>query len=110
MMAGMKQYQANVVRTEKLAGLGQVAAGLAHDIKNPLSAIRMTVQMLARNSAVEDTEALDVMLREIDRVDQAVSELLSLAQTKPVHFENCDLALLLEEVLGVMQQKLLHLR
>lgn len=76
-------------RAERLATIGQLAAGIAHEVRNPLTAIRSTVQFVvghsARPSAAgagdSSAELLEDVLREVDRIDGIVEGLLSLAPT-----------------------------
>lgn len=74
-------------RAERLATIGQLAAGIAHEVRNPLTAIRSTVQFVIGSGATEADDAsrrdhaalLDDVLREVDRIDNIVEGLLSLA-------------------------------
>lgn len=68
-------------RTERLAAVGQLAAGAAHEIRNPLTAIRSTMQYLARGMEADDQrEMVDELLVEVDRINETVSGLLELTR------------------------------
>ncbi len=69
-------------RAEQLATMGQFAAGLAHELRNPLTAIRSTIQFLAGEFAdgSEQRKLSQITLEEVDRVNGIVGNLLSLAQ------------------------------
>ncbi len=76
-------------RAEQLATMGQFAAGIAHELRNPLTAIRSTIQFLASEFAdgSEQKKLSEITLEEVDRVNGIVGNLLSLAQpaeSKPV--------------------------
>ncbi len=76
-------------RAEQLATMGQFAAGIAHELRNPLTAIRSTIQFLASEFAdgSEQQKLSQITLEEVDRVNGIVGNLLSLAQpaeSKPV--------------------------
>lgn len=81
-------------RAEQLATMGQFAAGIAHELRNPLTAIRSTVQYLSSDFA-EDTEqkrlANDI-LGEVDRLNNIVGNLLSLAQPAESNPEQIDVS------------------
>lgn len=69
-------------RAEQLATMGQFAAGIAHELRNPLTAIRSTIQFLASEFAdgSEQQKLSQITLEEVDRVNGIVGNLLSLAQ------------------------------
>jgi two-component system nitrogen regulation sensor histidine kinase GlnL len=75
-----KNLETDVRRTESLAQLGVLVAGLAHEIRNPLGGIRGAVQLLAGEIGPHPTagEYVDLVLREVDRLSKLVSQLLEL--------------------------------
>ena len=73
----LKKAQAEIVQTEKLASLGYLSAGMAHEIRNPLNSITLFLQLLKSGS--EDQEKLeyyDKIFKEIDRIDGILRKLL----------------------------------
>ncbi|MBI4247744.1 MAG: PAS domain-containing protein [Candidatus Rokubacteria bacterium] len=99
----IRQLEAEVRRGETLAAAGRMAVGVAHEIRNPLGAIRGAVQLLARElGALGDgarlQEYTDVMLKEVDRVNRIIETLLDLG--RPVQLRRVPLNLhqLLERV------------
>jgi signal transduction histidine kinase len=73
----LRKAQAEIVQSEKLATLGYLSAGMAHEIRNPLNSISLFVQLL--RSGLDDPEKLeytDKVLKEVDRIDSILRKLL----------------------------------
>ena len=96
-------------RSERLAVMGSLAAGVAHEIKNPLSAMKMTVQMLREEKAAPEREPFDLLLREIDRLDLVASELSAAARPGPPPRDPVRLETAVGEVLDLLDRQLRHL-
>lgn len=94
-------------RAEQLATMGQFAAGIAHELRNPLTAIRSTIQYLASDFA-EDTDqkrlAHDI-LGEVDRLNNIVGNLLSLAQPAESNPEEINIPQEIEHCLNFIKAK-----
>jgi signal transduction histidine kinase len=94
-------------RAEQLATMGQFAAGIAHELRNPLTAIRSTIQYLASDFA-EDTDqkrlAHDI-LGEVDRLNNIVGNLLSLAQPAESNPEEINIPQEIERCLNLIEAK-----
>jgi signal transduction histidine kinase len=109
MVEGLRRYQENLLRSEKLAVAGRMAAGIAHEIRNPLAAMRMTVQLLSREEPDgERRQSLDLLLAEIGRIEEAVGELMDLANPAPPRREPTDLNAVVEDVLALVQPQASH--
>ncbi len=80
-------------RAERLAAAGQLAAGVAHEIRNPLTSIRSTIQYVLPSFGPGDQKRvlLDELLSEVDRIDRIVNDLLSL--TRPTDFRPSEINL-----------------
>jgi two-component system nitrogen regulation sensor histidine kinase GlnL len=78
----IRQLEGEVRRGETLAAAGRMAVGMAHEIRNPLAAIRGAVQLLSRELGRESrlTEYTDVLLSEVDRVNRSIEMLLDIAR------------------------------
>lgn len=83
----VKRLQEQVQRNERLTALGNLAAGVAHEIRNPLSSIKGFATYLAGKFKNDgpDKEAAKVMIQEVDRLNRVVSELLEFA--RPGHMK-----------------------
>lgn len=93
-----KQIESQLRHAERLASLGRLVAGVAHEVRNPLATIRLRVQMCRRdtdNGVVK--ESCSVALEEIERLNGMVNRLLSFARPVQLHLEPSDLRHLVEE-------------
>jgi two-component system sensor histidine kinase PilS (NtrC family) len=93
-----------VARSERLADLGQVAAGLAHELRNPLASMMGSVELL-RGAPLgsEDRRLLDIVLREGGRLAQLVSDFLAFARPAPPRRSLFDLGGLAAEALEAFE-------
>lgn len=91
-------------RQERLAALGQLAAGAAHEIRNPLTAIRGFLQLMEQRPRPEvQQKYLGIMRREIDRIERITADLLLLARPWRSEQVCCDLALCVSKVADVVR-------
>jgi two-component system, NtrC family, nitrogen regulation sensor histidine kinase GlnL len=99
-LSRIRQLEAEVRRGETLAAAGRMAVGLAHEIRNPLGAIRGAVQLLSRELDADSRlqEYTSVLLTEVDRVNRIIEMLLDLSRPVPVRLVPLNLHQLLERV------------
>lgn len=91
-------------RLEKLSAVGQLAAGLAHEIRNPLTSIRGFVQISAiENKEVKKWES--IILPEIDRINDLLKQFLNLSEAKPAKYTKFCLDELMDNVLSLLKPK-----
>jgi signal transduction histidine kinase len=99
-----KERLRRLYRAERLAAAGELAAGIAHEIRNPLTSIRSTVQYLGKafESDSERAEMVAELLGEVDRIDRTVNDLLSLTRNRSPRKLRVDVTDLLEQSLTLM--------
>lgn len=106
-LAERRALEAAMSRRERLAGLGDMAAALAHEIKNPLNAVSMGLQRLRvefrPTGAEEYGRFLDLMQGEVRRLNAIVEQFLSLARPLPLKPERLHVQELLEELVTLVE-------
>jgi signal transduction histidine kinase len=101
------QQEKEVLRTEKQASLDELTATFAHEIRNPIAAARSLVQQMGEDpTSNENVEYARVALDELARVERSVSHLLKFAKEEDYHFENVNVASVLDGALLQMRNKL----
>jgi signal transduction histidine kinase len=94
------RLQHELRRSERLASLGKLLAGVAHEVRNPLAAIRSTVQLWQRLPEQSRTpESIDAVVRAVDRLNETVSQLLYFSRADATQCEPVDVNRLLRETL-----------
>lgn len=100
--AALRASQARVIHQEKMAAFGLLAAGIAHEVGNPLTAISSLVQMLQRrNPDAYTAEKLDLADRQLRRIQRTIRELVEFARPASPNIGRVRLDEVIEEVLGV---------
>jgi signal transduction histidine kinase/putative methionine-R-sulfoxide reductase with GAF domain len=106
--ADLRKTEAQLIRSEKLAALGQLAAGIAHEIRNPLTSINILIHSLTENlpSGTSHREDLKVIEEEIHRINEIVDQFLRFARPAPPIFEKTEVASLFEEILQLLRPQI----
>ncbi len=97
--------QAELVRKTRAAAMGEIAAAVAHEIRNPLGALTSCTEVLQMNPHIsgEDAEHLDTIRVETRRLNEIVSEFLVFGHPRPPQFEGVDLHELIDETLAILK-------
>jgi two-component system nitrogen regulation sensor histidine kinase GlnL len=104
-LSRLRQLESEVRRGETLAAAGRIAVGVAHEIRNPLGAIRGAVQLLARELPEPRlSEYTDVLLKEVDRVNRIIESLLDLGRPVAAHRVPLNLHQILERVVLLAEE------
>jgi PAS domain S-box-containing protein len=87
-------------RSDKLSVVGQLAAGVAHEIRNPLTTLRGFVQLFKTDI---DERYVDIMLTELDRINLIVSEFLILSKPQAINYEYKDIEQILHNIISFLE-------
>jgi two-component system sensor histidine kinase PilS (NtrC family) len=100
-----KSLEEQLKRTDRLAAVGRLASGLAHEIRNPLASISGSVQLLLEDEKVsdEDRHLMRIVVKEADRLSSLLSDFLVFARPAPLQVESIDIALLLDELIALLR-------
>ncbi len=91
---------------DKLATVGELAAGAAHEIRNPLASVRSTVQYILKDLPSGKKELADVLIEEVDRIDRIVNGLLSFSRNYELHIEVVDIHSILDQTVNLLEPEL----
>lgn len=103
----IKRLEENVQRADRLSSIGTLAAGMAHEIKNPLVSIKTFTQLLPDRYDDEDFRATfaELIPNEVERINSIVTRLLNFARPQPVVFSYHKMGVILEQVLALVENQ-----
>jgi two-component system sensor histidine kinase PilS (NtrC family) len=92
-------------RQDRMAAVGRLAASIAHEIRNPLAAMRGSIQMLRSemDGDSEQAQLMEIILRESDRLNRIVADYLNYARPRPAELDNVDISALVAETFKLLR-------
>lgn len=105
-LSRIKELEGTLRRADRLSMLGTLAAGLAHEIKNPLGGIKGAAQLLAMDLS-EESSLLDytqIMIKEVERINFIIEELMDLGNPRPPEIGDVDLAKILNDIILLQRE------
>ena len=105
--AERKRLQARLLHTERLSALGEMAARIAHEVRNPLVSIGAAAQVVAEELGGGSPVAGEVgaIAREVKRLDGIVSDFLKFARPRRAELRQCDLSIVVDETAALVRAK-----
>ena len=103
----IRDLEEEMRRKDWLASLGEMSAGMAHEIRNPLGALAGAMQMLRRDATEDETNRrlMDIAIREATRLDNIITEFLQYARPPALNLAEHDLNKVLAETLDLVQHE-----
>ncbi|HQJ08541.1 MAG TPA: ATP-binding protein [Deltaproteobacteria bacterium] len=104
----LKDLEKKYYESQKLAAIGQLSAGIAHEVRNPLSSIKMSLQILEKRMQPEgnDLKRFKIAQREVDHLEKLVSDVLIYAKPLDPHKEPSDMRAVVEGALAMVEKSL----
>ncbi|MBN1141262.1 MAG: PAS domain S-box protein [Deltaproteobacteria bacterium] len=101
----VKEMENRLKRSDKLAAVGRMASGLAHEIRNPLASISGSVQLLMEDGkfSTEEKNLMRIVIREADRLSRLLTDFLHYARPAPVRLEEVNVSRMLDELADMMK-------
>jgi len=105
-MTQRNQLEEQLRKTERVAELGSLTSGLAHEIGTPMNVILGRAELLLRKAPDETTKkGLQIIVSQVERVTKLINQLLSFARTRPSEPRPMDLPVVIKDVLEVVQER-----
>lgn len=108
MMLRLGEYEARLASRSRLSALGEMSARLAHEIRNPLTGLKLHLQLLEERADAREAPRIGQLLAEVQRLELLVSSTLMLGGEQPLDRVPTDLQPLVSEVLDLMGPSLSH--
>lgn len=103
-ITAQKKWEIELLRLDRLSIIGEMAAGIGHEIRNPLTTVRGYLQMFSmKKKYSEHKEQFSTMIEELDRANSIITEYLSLAKDKTLHFEYGNLNKVIDALFPLLQ-------
>ncbi len=99
-----KAYEAEIARLDRLNLIGEMAASIGHEVRNPMTTVRGYLQRFSQKTALADyREQMKLMIEELDRANSIITEFLSLAKNKKVELKLTDLNAIIRNLFPLLQ-------
>ncbi len=103
-----KRAEIEMVRLDRLNLIGEMAASISHEVRNPMTTVKGFLQLLKNKQESKDKESFDLMIEELDRANSILTEFLSMSRTKPTLFEGYNINDIVHSTLPLVQADALN--
>ena len=104
----LEEAEAQVRRADRLAALGQLTAGLAHELRNPLGTLKTSAELLERKVAADNEIAREMagyISQEVDRINSLITQFLDFARPRSLRLEKTDLHAMLDRAIELFDRE-----
>jgi signal transduction histidine kinase len=104
----MEEANRRLIQAEKLASIGRIAATIAHEIRNPLTSVKLNIQKLLQNDGLgeEETEHLSITQEGIQQIEKFIKEMLNFTRVSDLNLERFSIVQVVEEAAKVLKDSL----
>jgi len=102
------EYESQLAAKTRLSALGEMAARIAHEVRNPLTGLKMQLELLGERVTAAEQPTIRQLLDEVKRLELVVDSSLTLARDRPVRREAVDVSVLARDVLSLLGPSLTH--
>jgi signal transduction histidine kinase len=101
------EMEKKIRESERMAYIGQITASLSHEIRNPLSAVKMNLQILKKNPQIKgnDQRRMDISVREVNRLENILQELLDFAKPLQLNPDQHEINRILTDSIELLEMK-----
>lgn len=102
----IRKMEEQIHRSDRLAVVGELAAGMAHEIRNPLASLSGSIQLLTEELVLQDTsrELMDIVNQEVSRLNSIITDFLRFASPRPLQLKTVDLREMLRTTATLLQR------
>jgi signal transduction histidine kinase len=104
----LKKAEERLMLAERLSSLGELTAGVAHELRNPLAGIKINTQVLARKKDLSETDRRVIASTQegVEKIQKIVDDMLHFARPKAAHFQEEDINEVIDKSLAILQAKM----